>query len=249
MKTIFDVGMYDAQDTIYYLEQGFRVVAVEANPNLVQRAKERLSSYVESGQLHLVNSAIGLKGDTIELVVCGDDLGSSTVHRERVANRNPIGSYSVPAISIQELFEIYRVPYYLKVDIEGADRLCVLALTCMTRPQFLSFEIGDDVEELVMYAQEIGYKRFKIINQTNFFELANERRIYDRVAHRIMKYMGYTNHERVRRDGRFFNVGHSSGPVPWRSDGNWYSGQKVLLRWREAKKSNMLSGWYDMHVA
>jgi hypothetical protein len=33
--------MFDALDTIYYLE-GYKVVAVEANPNLVERAQRKL---------------------------------------------------------------------------------------------------------------------------------------------------------------------------------------------------------------
>ena len=35
MKTIFDFGMCDAADTVYFLEEGFKVVAVEANAALV----------------------------------------------------------------------------------------------------------------------------------------------------------------------------------------------------------------------
>ena len=78
MKTIFDLGMYDGSDTIYYLEEGFRVVAVEANPALVQRAQAALGKYVTSGQLEIVNAAIGPSNEAIELSVCGDDLGSSS---------------------------------------------------------------------------------------------------------------------------------------------------------------------------
>ena len=51
-----------------------------------------------------------------------------------------------------QLFERFGIPEYLKVDIEGADRLCVLALTSDTRPTYLSFELGDDVDELLEHA-------------------------------------------------------------------------------------------------
>ena len=33
---IYDVGMHNGADTAFYLAKGFRVVAVEANPELVQ---------------------------------------------------------------------------------------------------------------------------------------------------------------------------------------------------------------------
>ena len=75
MKTIFDVGMYDASDTIYYLEEGYKVVAVEANPALVRRAETMLSSYIASGQLQILNAAISDTNEAVQLVVCGDDLG------------------------------------------------------------------------------------------------------------------------------------------------------------------------------
>ena len=39
-KLIFDIGMYDGSDTRYYLNEGFRVLAIEANPILVKRAKD-----------------------------------------------------------------------------------------------------------------------------------------------------------------------------------------------------------------
>jgi hypothetical protein len=34
---IYDVGMNDGNDTAYYLSRGFRVVAIEANPVLVEQ--------------------------------------------------------------------------------------------------------------------------------------------------------------------------------------------------------------------
>ena len=41
------------------------------------------------------------------------------------------------------MFDEYGIPYYLKVDIEGADELCVLGLNKIKKPQFLSFEVYD----------------------------------------------------------------------------------------------------------
>ena len=129
MKTIFDFGMYDASDTIYYLEEGYKVVAVEANPALVQTARLRLGKYVESGQLKLVHGAISLEKGSVELTVCGDDLGSSSVYSDKVANRTPIGKYTVAGLTTTEILDRFGVPYYLKIDLEGADRLVVRALS------------------------------------------------------------------------------------------------------------------------
>ena len=58
---------------------------------------------------------------------------------------------------MHQLFEQYGTPEYRKVDIEGADRLCVLALTQDTRPSYLPFEAGDDADDLLSHAETICY--------------------------------------------------------------------------------------------
>jgi len=248
METIFDIGMYDGADTRYYLECGFQVIAVEANPDLVQSATERFRDQIASGQLTCVNAAISPNGEAVELALSGADLGSSSIFTERVAYRQPIGSIKVPGVTLPQLFERYGVTHYLKVDIEGADRLCVLSLTSSNRPRFLSFEVSDDVNELVEHTEKIGFKHFKIIHQLSFRELANQECVYDRVARRLMWYLGYAEPRMIRRRGRFFASGHSSGPVPWRSNGRRYSGEETPARLREARASNTLHGWYDIHA-
>jgi FkbM family methyltransferase len=248
MNTIYDIGMYDGADTAYYLECGYHVIAVEANPDLVDNAKQRFETQIASGQLTCVNAAISPNGEAVELNLSGQDLGSSTLFSDRIVKKRPIGAIKVPGVTLHQLFEQYGVPEYLKVDIEGADRLCILALTPDTRPVFLSFEVGDDVDELISHLETIGYKRFKIINQNSFREFSSQRNMYDRIAHRVMRYMGYREPLMVRRAGRFFTVGHSSGPVPWRSDGRWRSGDATYTILREARASNSLSGWYDIHA-
>ncbi|MGH6678137.1 MAG: FkbM family methyltransferase [Bradyrhizobium sp.] len=248
MRTVFDIGMYDGADTAYYLQSGYRVVAVEANPELVQRATEKFAAEMAAGQMICVNAAISTSHDPVELVLSGADAGSNSIFGDRVAHRLPIGSITVPGMTMQDLLSGYDAPFYVKVDIEGADRLCVLSLTSENRPQYLSFEVGDDVEELIEHARTIGFGKFKIINQTSFRELANQKSLYDRIVQRLVRELGYTDCRQIRRAGRFFVSGHSSGPGPWESDGYWYSADKTLARWREAKTAGTLSAWYDIHA-
>jgi FkbM family methyltransferase len=248
MKKIFDIGMYDGADTAYYLECGCQVIAIEANTELVEHAKRKFHAQIVSGQLVCINAAISPQGEPVELNLFGHDLGSSSLFDDRIACRRPIGTMKVPGVTLVQLFDRYGVPDYLKVDIEGADRLCILALTSDMRPNFLSFEVGDDVEELMDHVESIGFKRFKIINQNSFRELENEHCLYDRIARRLMQYMGYFQPLKIRRAGRFFVTGHSSGPAPWQSDGHWRSGHSTCSRLQQAKVSNSLSGWYDIHA-
>ena len=57
-KLIIDVGVHKGEDTEYYLKKGFQVVGIEANPDLYQSTKDRLESYINTGQLKLLNLAI-----------------------------------------------------------------------------------------------------------------------------------------------------------------------------------------------
>ena len=41
---VFDIGMYDGADTEYYLELAFQVIALEANPDLVQNALQKFGA-------------------------------------------------------------------------------------------------------------------------------------------------------------------------------------------------------------
>ncbi|WP_074123929.1 FkbM family methyltransferase [Bradyrhizobium sp. AS23.2] len=249
MQTIFDIGMYDGTDTEYYLESGFRVVAVEANPELIDGAMQKFCGQVRSGQLILCNAAISENGEAVELVLAGTDLGSSSVFRQLVEKMRPIGSIKVPGVTFSDLLERYGVPYYLKIDIEGSDRFCVLSLRPETAPRFLSFEVNDDAGELIEHAEAIGFKRFKIINQVSFRELANQDCLYDRLTRRAVRYLGYSDAGRIRRAGRFFRSGHSSGPLPWLSDGRWHSARETCTRLKAARTSNRLRDWYDIHAA
>ncbi len=145
MLTIFDIGLFDGTDTAYYLELG-RVVAVEANPRLVQRGQERFDAEIKSSRLTIVHAAISTDTSPVELTVSGDDLGASSMFQDRVADRKPAGSFTAPGLPVLDLMQQYGVPEYMKVDIEGADRFCILPLTRDARPRYLSFEIGPDVE-------------------------------------------------------------------------------------------------------
>lgn len=248
MKTIFDFGMCDAADTVYFLEEGFRVVAVEANPALVQSISSVIGHYIESGQLHIINAAISTNNNPVELTVCGDDVGSSSIYGQRLVARLPLGKFTVLGVTTQEIMDRFGVPYYLKVDLEGADRLAVLALSVAQRPEYLSFEIGDDFEELLNHAAMIGYSRFKIINQTSFREVERQRNLKDRVSRKIIRCLGYTEPRSVRRKGRYFELERSSGPAPWCSDGRWCDRENVLRKWINTKASITDNSWYDLHA-
>ncbi|HEX2749283.1 MAG TPA: hypothetical protein VHM91_14845, partial [Verrucomicrobiales bacterium] len=77
-QLVFDVGMYDASDTKYYLDLGYKVVAIEANPMLANSARQRFAGEVQNGTLTIVNAAVADGEEDVELTISGEDLGSSS---------------------------------------------------------------------------------------------------------------------------------------------------------------------------
>ena len=55
---IYDVGAHKGEDSDFYLRLGFRVVAVEANPTLVDKLKQRFPDEISNGKYILVENAM-----------------------------------------------------------------------------------------------------------------------------------------------------------------------------------------------
>src|SRR3954470_20575817 len=69
---IIDVGMHDGGDTQFYLAKGFDVVAIEANPDLADAARERFAEDIANGRLRILSVAIAEKSGTERLAVTDD---------------------------------------------------------------------------------------------------------------------------------------------------------------------------------
>ena len=67
---IYDVGMNNGDDTAYYLHLGFRVIAIEADPQLVQAAKIRFAVPLQAGRLTLLNVGIARERGTLPFWIC-----------------------------------------------------------------------------------------------------------------------------------------------------------------------------------
>jgi FkbM family methyltransferase len=57
-KLIYDVGMNNGDDTAYYLWCGFRVIAIEANPELAADVAQRFAHEIDAGRLTILNVGI-----------------------------------------------------------------------------------------------------------------------------------------------------------------------------------------------
>src|SRR5262249_12527349 len=171
---IYDVGAHKGEDAEFYLLKGFRVVAIEAVPALCDVIRVRLRSYLESGQLTLINAAIADSAGPVAffinrtISVYGTACGNWAKRNELFGA--PSEQTTVNGIRFSDALAEHGIPYYLKIDIEGSDLLCLHALkSAASRPKYVSIESAtvrwaDALEEFSVLC-ELGYSKFKLIQQ------------------------------------------------------------------------------------
>jgi FkbM family methyltransferase len=266
---IIDAGMHTGEDTDFYLAKGFDVVAIEANPRLVELASTRFAGAIAAGRLHIINAAIAERSGTVSLAVADDATIWSSLSPEFIRRNEAAGTHyrhvDVPAVRFEEVLADVGIPHYLKVDIEGLDMLCVRALReFQDRPTFVSIESHvsvaaasfERVFEELAELWTLGYRSFQYVNQRR--------------------------HPRVRlppppREGRYVDARFtvdSSGPFgdeaprEWRPIGRtladaavlWlhhqmagyggrWAGFRAAMAYRRARERiGRRVGWYDLHA-
>jgi FkbM family methyltransferase len=254
-ELIFDVGMNDGSDTAYYLFKGFNVIAVEANPTLCEAAAKRFSEAVAAGRLRIENVAIAKDPGVLPFYISSKDIWSSFDRATATKDGCTATALDVTCLRTADLFAKYGVPYYLKVDIEGADSFCLADLDANCLPVYLSFECGKESSGEVKKLEGLGYKRFKLINQawlefrSDFEKETGSRRLRRRLRRKINNVMRGRWHNEWRFEGG------SSGPFGEDADGDWVTANEFLAihdRWKkldDLHSTSMHSFWFDVHAA
>jgi FkbM family methyltransferase len=155
---IFDIGVGSGQDTYFYLNKGFKVVAVEADPIQFDHLHGSFAKEIADGSLTLINAVAGsVAGSTVKFY--------RNEVRQYTSSLLPTATgkeYEVMSVDYPTLINHYGVPYYCKVDIEGED-VNFLPKTDATLPTYLSIEVGSVAGIARLY--QLGYRKFKLINQ------------------------------------------------------------------------------------
>lgn len=175
---IYDVGLHNGDDTAYYLHRGYRVVAIEANPELVARGRERFSTAIRQGRLTIVDVAVGSKEGVVPFWISSNPEYSSLEQSEAAKWGQSCRAVTVRARRFGNILAQHGVPCYLKIDIEGADHHCLEDLDPADPPRFLSFE-KRRLEDLLA-ARRLGYRRFKLIAQEDLCQLMFVPRLAER---------------------------------------------------------------------
>lgn len=248
---VFDIGCHRGEDSRFYVNKGFRVVAVEANPALCRELRGTFAPEIASGQFTLVESAIAETSGEVEFFVNSAQSIWSTI-RSVIADTDKQNFHRtvVPSVTFNSILQRYGVPRYLKIDIEGADMLCLEGLLSVSdRPDFLSFEsnrksISSLRSELSLLTR-LGYGRFQMVDQKT-------------VPHQKKPFPAreglYTDHELP-----FDATGLFGRELPgrWKSPATFVADyMRVMAKDRMAAVAKrcalpgLISGsWYDIHAA
>lgn len=190
---IFDVGMHKGQDTAYYLHKDYKVISVEADPQLADEAKNRFQEYIQTGQLTILNIGICDFIGEKEFWICeGNSVWNSFNKKFSSRDELPYHSIHIPCLTFEQILAEYGIPFYLKVDIEGNDILCLKALRSFEeKPKYVSVELDENIEEILDIFRGLGYERFKCISQFNYFPLqykfSMEQRVFDVLDYLLVK--------------------------------------------------------------
>ena len=176
---IYDVGMHKGEDSDFYLKKGFRVIGFEADPDLMEHCRNRFSREIDQGRLTLVEGAIveHTEQTTAESVRFYQNKNNSvwgTIQGDWARRNETLGASSdtieVKTVDFANCLRQYGVPYYLKVDIEGSDAICLRALVNFEqKPDYVSIEsekvtFAKSLEEFHLF-RKLGYTAFRAVQQ------------------------------------------------------------------------------------
>lgn len=225
-KMIYDVGMHTGEDTAYYLHRGFRVIAIEANPELCQRASVQFAQEIKQGRLTILNIGIAREEEEIEFWICDGHTQFSSFDKSSASRDGlPHHSIRVACQRFDSILSKFGVPYYLKIDIEGADILCLESLSKGgDLPKYISCELGN-FAAIVRILDKLTFSRYKLVSQYGFLPVELERG-WERINHEFWDAVA-TNQSRIARTFR-----KSLQPV---------KGEKVVHRLRDLSQFEL--GW------
>jgi FkbM family methyltransferase len=268
---VFDIGMNNGDDTAYYLRRGYRVVAVEADPAFIRAAEQRFRDAVAAGRLTLVNAAIGGERGSATFHFSQGNRGVWNSFDPAIASRGGLATRTetIECVRFADLLAEHGTPYYLKVDIEGADHYCLADLDPDDLPQYVSFEASEGKLADLYHLAHVGYTRFKLIDQLDGFREVVPPPLHspalarviatEQLKRRIAAVPGVLALRRALT-GRpqeaaaaaaatppEFPVS-SSGPMGEDTHGQWRTVDEVAYAWLYYATRKDRANWYDVHA-
>ena len=132
---IYDVGMSNGDDTAYYLASGFKVVAIEADPLLVEQTSRRFEKEIAIGDLIMLNVGVSDRDGSFPFRICESNPEWSSFDLAASEDKGvDFRQVMVSCRSFRSILEEFGTPFYLKLDIEGNEIYCLRDLIASDLP-------------------------------------------------------------------------------------------------------------------
>lgn len=262
---IYDVGLHQGQDTDFYLKKGFNVVAFEANPANVAFCQKRFAKEIAEGRLSIVEGGIieleNYNGHKIEFYRNEEHSFWGTTDKEFAFRNEVMGTHNekieIAPVNFAAALEKYGIPYYLKADIVGSERICLRAMLGFeNKPDYISIRsekvIWSNLEDEFDLLRRLGYDRFKAVQQdfTDFSVTLNgEKYTFAEGASGVF---GEETNGNWRTFEQILKDYHRIFTLYWLFGDYSYMLQKErgrkFIRKLERIVRRPLPGWYDTHA-
>lgn len=267
----YDVGVYDGADTAHYLSLGYRVVGIEASPDLCAELQKRFATEISVGQYTLLNVAIGESEGILPFWLSENPQWNSFDRAAATRDGKKATQISVPTRTIASVFDEYGSPDFLKVDIEGYDFICLRGMGDH-RPRYVSFEADKQgCDEMLLELAGRGYTKFRLVQQRPMRPVViPSAGTLGHVKWSARQWLRWQLRQRPwihralagARSSMNFAAGrraHHKGPAnvpllhptltPMERAEGWYSVADFLWLWRNVIASGMIdSSWFDVHA-
>jgi FkbM family methyltransferase len=275
---IYDIGALQGDDTGWYLQQGYRVVAVEANPQLAKELEKKFNLAIVSGKLTVVNVAVADRdNETVTFFISREDWRSSTIKDLAERDGVIVETTAMPTARLSTLFKQYGAPYYCKIDIEGNDAIAISSLGGKAgRPKFISCELSClSISDLhannnllfntLNALQSAGYTSFQLIDQDSLLQLSVKKHygrlysLYSRVRTKFERLTGlftarYSNRFLIAKE-RKVNSDFVTAPFGEALTGKWtdYETTRNLILFHfndyyTHTQNKLMTFWVDIHA-
>lgn len=249
---VFDIGLHKGEDTAHYLDEGYSVLAVEANPKLADYCREKFREAIQSNRLTILNVGVAKETGILPFYINLYTSEWSSFDKEiGTRNNTDFETVNVPCVTTKSLLEEYGIPWYMKVDIEGNDFLALNDIPDSgEKPRYVSCE-AVHVEWLDILKQK-GYTKFKLINQADGFHPINIKK------EKSWYYPAYRHirngiEQRARRFIKFGYSASSSGPFGEKTRGKWKTYEEIRRLFVEYNQGDLNKpvnyvSWWDFHA-
>jgi FkbM family methyltransferase len=165
---VFDIGLHNGDDTAFYLSLGYKVVGVEADPLLTAKCAARFENAIRDGRVRVINAGLLKEPGTFTFYRNLTDDGWSSFEPDKGKKDGAWEELKIPCITTAQLIAEHGKPFFMKVDIEGADLQALATLTATTAPTYISLELNcaDPIVERLI---ELGYSAFKFVNGETYW--------------------------------------------------------------------------------